>query len=161
MATPLWIKQMLEARGIHFEELHHRTAYTAQEVAGNEHVSGRRVAKVVAAVADGKFVEVILPANRRVDLERLRETLDAREVRLASEKEMATVFNDVEPGAIPPLRHWENVKVLLDHSMIVDGDILFQAGTHEDAIRLNFRDWYELAHPEVATLSVAGEPVQA
>jgi len=30
MATPLWIRRMLELRGIPFEEQHHREAYTAQ-----------------------------------------------------------------------------------------------------------------------------------
>jgi Ala-tRNA(Pro) deacylase len=155
MSAPLWIKQMLQARGIPFEELRHHKAYTAQEVAGREHVSGRRMAKVVAALADDRFVEVILPANRRLDLERMKETLEARSARLASEQEMEKVFTDAEVGAAPPLRHWEGVEVLMDRSLIGEDDIVFQAGTHEDAIRVKLRDWFDLVHPQVATLSVA------
>jgi Ala-tRNA(Pro) deacylase len=152
---------MLRARGVPFEEFHHPAAYTAQEVAQREHVSGRRVAKVVAAVVDGRFIELIVPANRRVRLDQVREVLRAREARLASEKEMEEVFGDCEVGAIPPLRHWEGVDLLMDRSLQVAGDILFQAGTHEDAIRVRFRDWSELVRPQVATFSEPAEPAPA
>jgi Ala-tRNA(Pro) deacylase len=64
MATPMWIRKMLELRGIAFEEMHHPEAYTAQEVAQREHFSGHHVAKVVVVIADGRPVELILPASR-------------------------------------------------------------------------------------------------
>jgi len=161
MATPTWIRKMLELRGIPFEELHHDEVYTAQKVAQREHVSGHRVAKVVVVMADGRPVELILPASRHVNLEQARTVLHAQEIRLATEAEMEKCFTDCELGAIPALRHWENVEVLMDRSLNVEGPILFQAGTHADAVRLNFQDWYELVHPQVATFSEPGEVVHA
>lgn len=158
MATPLWIRHMLQLRGIRFEELHHAEVYTTQEVAQREHISGHRVAKVVVVMADGRPVELILPASRHINLDRVRTVLQAREVRLATEEEMERFFADCELGAVPPLRHWRGVDVLMDRSFNVEGDILFQAGTHQDAVRLNFRDWYELVNPQVATFS---EPAEA
>jgi Ala-tRNA(Pro) deacylase len=153
MATPMWIRRMLELRGIPFEELHHRDAYTAQEVAQREHFSGHRVAKVVVVMADGRPFELILPASRHVDLERVRTALGARQVRLASEEEMEKMFPGCEVGAVPALRQWEGVGVLMDRALNVEGDILFQAGTHSDAVRLNFHDWYEMVNPQVVTIS--------
>jgi Ala-tRNA(Pro) deacylase len=155
MATPKWIRTMLEARGIPYRELHHREVFTSQQVAHEEHVSGHRVAKVVVVIADGRPVELILPASRHVDLERVREALGAGEVRLASETEMERHFTDCEVGAIPALRHWEGVGVVMDESLKVEGEIVFQAGTHRDAVRLNYRDWYELVGPQVATFAAA------
>jgi Ala-tRNA(Pro) deacylase len=148
---------MLRLRGIPFEELHHPQAYTAQEVARREHVSGHRVAKVVVVVADGRPVELILPASRRVNLGRVRSVLGAREARLATEEEMAACFRDCEVGAIPALRHWQDVAVLMDQALNVEGDIVFQAGTHQDAVRLNLRDWYEMVRPQVATFADPAE----
>jgi Ala-tRNA(Pro) deacylase len=153
MATITWIKSMLDRRGIAYEERHHRAAFSAQEVAQSEHISGHRVAKVVVALADGRPVELILPASRRVALDRLKELLVAEEVRLASEAEMGRIFGDCETGAIPPLRHWKDVAVLMDASMPDAGDLVFQAGTHEDAIRLNVRDWLGLVEPLVGSFS--------
>lgn len=153
MATPNWIRKMLEHRGIRFEELHHTEAYTAQDVAHREHVSGHRVAKVVVAMVDGRPVELVLPASRKVNLDRAKTVLHAQEIRLASEEEMEKIFPDSAVGATPPLRHWQDVEVLMDRALTVEGEILFQAGTHTDAILLNFRDWYEMVKPQVATFS--------
>jgi Ala-tRNA(Pro) deacylase len=161
MATPYWIRTMLELRGIPFEELQHPDVYTAQEVAQREHFSGHRVAKVVVVMADGRPFELILPASRHVNLDRVRKILCAGEVRLATEKEMKAFFTDCEVGAIPALRHWKKVGVLMDPSLEVEGDILFQAGTHHDAVRLKFWDWYELVEPEVVSFSEPAEPALA
>lgn len=153
MATARWIREMLTGRGIPFQELHHREVFTSQEVAQCEHVSGHHVAKVVVAMADGRPVELVLPASRRVALKKVKGILGAKEVRLASEAEMERFFQDCELGAVPPLRHWKDVEVLMDESLNVTGDILFQAGTHEDAVRLRFGDWYDLVLPRVADFS--------
>src|SRR6516225_8743505 len=153
MATATWIKNMLETRGVAYEELHHRVAFTAQEVAQSEHVSGHCLAKVVVAMADGQPVELILPASRRVVLDRVRRLLGASAVRLASEAEMDKTFTDCETGAIPPLRHWKDVTVLMDASMSYARDLVFQAGTHEDAIRMNFQDWLAMVSPRVEFFS--------
>src|SRR3712207_1568386 len=112
MSTATWIRNELEQRGVAYEEVHHPEAYTAQQVAQCEHFSGHRVAKVVVVMADGRPVELILPASRRVNLDRVRQLLAAREVRLATEPEMERYFPDCETGAIPPLRHWQGVEVL-------------------------------------------------
>jgi Ala-tRNA(Pro) deacylase len=148
---------MLQLRGIPFEELHHTEVFTAQEVAQREHFSGHRVAKVVVAIADGRPVELILPASKHVNLDRVRTVLHAHELRLATEQEIEKFFTDCEVGAIPALRHWKDVDVLMDRSLNVAGPILFQAGTHEDAVRLDFQDWYELVKPQVATFSEPAE----
>ena len=127
-------------------------------MAQREHVSGHRVAKVVVVIADGRPVELILPASRRVALDWVRELLGVGEIRLATEEELGRYFTGCELGAIPALRHWEGVPVLMDRALDVEGDILFQAGTHADAVRLNFRDWYKLVRPQVASFS---EPAEA
>jgi Ala-tRNA(Pro) deacylase len=148
----------LQLRGIPFAEYHHTDAYTAQEVAHREHFSGHHVAKVVVAMADGRPVELILPASRRVCLERVGQLLGARDIRLASEEEMALIFDDCETGAIPPLREWPGVEVLMDESLDVRGDILFQAGTHQDAIRVSFAEWFAMVRPCVLHFCEPLEP---
>jgi Ala-tRNA(Pro) deacylase len=100
-------------------------------------------------------VELILPASRRVRLERVQRLLGAREVRLATEPEMEQYFKDCETGAIPPLRHWQNVEVLMDTAMQVAGNILFPAGTHRDAVSMRFEDWFRIVNPPVASFSEA------
>jgi Ala-tRNA(Pro) deacylase len=148
---------MLTLRGIPYEELHHPDAYTAQQVAQYEHVSGHRVAKVVVVIADEFPVELILPASRRIVLETVRKVLRADEVRLAGEDELEKYFADCEVGAVPALRHWSCMPVYMDTALNVEGDIVFQAATHTDAVRLKFQDWYALVKPQIASFS---QPVE-
>jgi Ala-tRNA(Pro) deacylase len=155
MSTATWVRSELEQSGAAFEEMHHAEAFTAQTLARSEHVSGHRVAKVVVAMVDGRPVELILPASRRVCLDRVQRLLGAQVVRLASEKEMEQQFGDCETGAIPPLRHWQNVEVLMDTAMQVPGNILFPAGTHCDAVSMRFEDWFRIVNPPVASFSEA------
>lgn len=154
MSARTWVTKMLERHGVPFEARYHEDAFTAQQVAEHEHFSGRRVAKVVVVNADGRLIELVLPATRQVSLERVREVLKARDVRLATEQEMERHFCEVEVGAEPPLRHWPDVSIVMDKSMRLNGGILLQAGTHTDAVRVRFDDWFNLVHPRVESFSV-------
>jgi Ala-tRNA(Pro) deacylase len=142
---------ILELRGIRFEEVHHP---------GPEDVKGQRVAKTVVVMADGRPVTLVLPTNRQVALGRVCDILGAEEARLANDEEMARLFPECEPGAIAPLRHWD-VPVLMDRSLYGEGDIVIQAGKHDDAIRLKFRDWYDMVRPRIALFSEPLEPAPA
>ena len=155
MAAVEWVRKMLEMRGVPYQELHHREAFTAQEVAHLEHVSGHRVAKVVCIMADGQPVELVLPASRRVQLDAVRTLLGVQEVRLASEQELERYFPDCEVGAMPALRHWRGVEVIMDGHLCCGGDVVLPAGTHRDAVRMKFDDWFALVQPRVELLSEA------
>src|SRR5947209_19706904 len=96
-------------------------------------------------MADARPVEQVLPASRRIDLDRLRDILRAREVRLASEKEMERCFTDCEVGAVPALRHWDGVDMIMDGHLCRGGDIFILGGTHRDAFRMRFDDWFAMA----------------
>ncbi len=149
MATATWVRDELDRKGVAYQELHHPDAYTAQELAQREHVSGHRVAKVVGVMVDGRPVELVLPASRRVLLERVRDLLGAKEARLASEEELQRCFPDCEVGAIPALRHWGGVDVMMDGNLCCAGDIVILGGTHRDAIRMRFDDWFGMVAPRV------------
>ncbi len=88
------LERLFAQEGIEYRVTRHTPAYTAQEVANVEHISGYAVAKVVIAVADDRPVMLVLPAPHRVDLELVRAGLRAGSVRLAEEREFAGLFPD-------------------------------------------------------------------
>ncbi|MHC4055802.1 aminoacyl-tRNA deacylase, partial [Bradyrhizobium sp. 25ACV] len=87
---------------------------------------------------NGRPVELVVPASRRINLDLVREVLGARELRLATEDELQRFFTGCETGAIPALRHWQGIEVVMDGNLHVDDDILIQGGTHRDAVRMRF-----------------------
>ena len=143
----------LRRNQVAFQIQHHAVAFTAQEVAASEHVSGRMVAKVVMAFADERLVMLVLPANRRVDLLRAAGALGARKVRLAREQEFANAFPGSDPGAMPPFGNLYHLPVYVDGALAEHETIVCRAGTHTDTISLRYADFLRLVQPVVADLA--------
>jgi len=147
------LEQYLREQSVPFQVQHHPETFTAQELAASEHVSGKSVAKVVMVLADGQLVMLALPAPDHVDLAKVRTLLGARDVRLAGEADFASWFPDCEVGAMPPFGHLYELALYLDESLVDDGTIYFQAGTHTDTISMSFADYQRLAHPAIAVFA--------
>ena len=141
--------KLLDLKKIPYEHRVHPTALTAQQVAAAEHVPGSIVAKTVVV----KFVMAFLPASAKLDLPALRETLRANELRLAKEAEFYGLFPDSELGAMPPFGNLYGLPVYADESLARDRAILFNAGTHRDAIRMSYRDFTRLAEPKICSFA--------
>src|SRR5436853_1923432 len=97
------VQDYLDQLGVNYRLSRHDTAYTAADLAHMEHIPGRKVIKPVVVKADGQFVMCALPASHRIDLETLRNQLQANEVQLADEHELQQIFKDCEMGAEPPI----------------------------------------------------------
>jgi Ala-tRNA(Pro) deacylase len=142
------IKRLLDAGGTHYDMLPHREAFTAQEVAETSHVSGRRLAKVlIAKEHDGRYLMVVLPAPCRADLIALRDAAGTRRLSLASEGELAALFPDCDTGAMPPFGNSYNLPVYIDACFARAGDFFFQAGNHQEIVRMPYEDFERLVHP--------------
>jgi Ala-tRNA(Pro) deacylase len=154
MAILAKLKTLLDDNRVPYETLKHDIAYTAQELAHAEHVSGKFHAKVVMVKADGNDVMTVLPANYRVDLERLQAAL-GKPARLATEAEFKTLFPDCEVGTMPPFGNFYGLPVYVDELLTKDEFIVFQAGTHADAVKMSYKDYERLARPSVASFSIS------
>ena len=96
---------------------------------------------------------MVLPADRMIDFDKM-PSLTGRTVTLAKEDEFKSLFPDCEPGAMPPFGELYGVPTYVDRTLAGDDDIVFEAGTHTDAMKMNYREWERLAHPVVADFSV-------
>ncbi|MFN3467833.1 MAG: aminoacyl-tRNA deacylase, partial [Candidatus Brocadiales bacterium] len=59
-------------------------------------------------------------------------------------------FPDCDVGAMPPFGHLYNVEVYADKSLSKDEEIIFQAGSHVEAVRMKYKDFEKLAKPKIA-----------
>jgi Ala-tRNA(Pro) deacylase len=143
------ISQFLQRSGVPFTVVAHRTAFTAQEDAAVLHVPGRMWAKTVVCLADGEPVLAVLPAHYAVDIGQLRQLVGATALRLANEVELAPLYPECELGAMPPLGPLFNQRVFVDETLTADKEILFNAGTHTDAVRMSLDDFMALVRPRV------------
>ncbi|QXD14506.1 YbaK/EbsC family protein [Rhodocaloribacter litoris] len=141
------LKSYLDANGVKYVTISHSPAFTAQEVAASAHVPGREMAKTVMIKVDGKMAMAVLPATFKVDLEMLRQALGAQNVELATEEEFKDLFPDCELGAMPPFGNLYGMDVFMAATLAEDEEIVFNAGTHTELIRMAFPDYVRLVKP--------------
>ena len=152
MPMPTRIKNHLELHKIPYSLVTHPSSYTAQGAAAVMHVSGREVAKTVVVQGGKDYYLVVLPASYHVKPEKLAQVIGGP-IRLASEDEFYSLFPDCELGAMPPLGELYGLCVFVDESLAADREIIFNAGTHRDAIRMNYYDFVRLAKPTVCSIA--------
>ncbi len=138
MAIPIPIREFLHDRHIDFRVLTHPTAFTAQEEAAVTHVPGLQWAKTVVCFADDEPILAVLPAHYSIDLERLRAAVGCTQLRLAREAEMVNLYPGCEAGAMPPLGPLYGQRMFIDESLAQDVEVVFNAGTHVDAVRMRY-----------------------
>ena len=147
------LESLLRERGIDYEKHTHATAYTAQNLAHAEHVSGFMVAKPVIVMGASGPTMCVVPAPKHVDLKRAAEVLREPEVRLATESEMADLFPDCELGAEPPVGSLFGMKTVMDAQLKEDEFLIMQAGSHTESIKIAREDWERLCEPVAASIA--------
>jgi Ala-tRNA(Pro) deacylase len=149
----------LDENKISYEILRHPEAVTAQRIAEAEHVKGRHHAKVVMVKSGAQHLMVVLPAEHLIDLQKLAK-IAGQDVSLESEGEFESLFPDCAIGAMPPFGNLYDVPTYVDKSLAEEDYIVFEAGTHTETIKLNYRDYEKIVKPRVADLAIKIHPTK-
>ncbi len=147
------LKEFLDREKIKYVSIVHSTAYTAQEVAASAHITGRELAKTIIVELDGQMAMAVLPANRKIVLQDLREVTGSDQVKFASEEEFKKQFPDCETGAMPPFGNLYGMDVYAAEALTENDQIAFNAGSHTEVIKLAYRDFERLVQPKVVSFT--------
>jgi Ala-tRNA(Pro) deacylase len=137
------LQSYLEAQAIAFDEVPHAPALCASDNAQAAHISGNSLAKGVVLKSGDSYMMAVVPASRRVRLDALGNML-GREVALASESEIRPLFADCEIGAVPPVGAAYGLDMIVDDSLMGDGDVYFEGGDHRTLVHLNADGWRQM-----------------
>ena len=149
--------EYLDRHDIRYFHSGHPIAFTALDVARAEHLPAAAMAKTVVFYSDHTgYAMAVVPANSRVDLEKLMNISGAHHVRLATEFEIGRIFAESELGAMPPFGPLFDMPVFVDEAIARQPSIAFNAGTHRDVIHMSFRDFRRLVEPLVASFARQG-----
>lgn len=149
MAVTASVQEFLRRSNVSYTVFPHLPAYTAQEEAAITHVPGRDWAKAVVCFADGEPIQAVLPADLDVDLGRLLVLAGAETLRLAREDELEWLYPDCERGAMPPLGPLYKQRVFVDESLAAEPQVVFNGGTHGDAVCMRYEDFAAVTRPVV------------
>ena len=143
MAVAATVKRFLDQQAIHYELISHPHTGSSHETAQAAHVPEDHIAKGVLVKDQIGYALVVIPADNRVEMAHLRRELN-RDLQLASEPEIRKLFSDCETGAVPPLGVAYGVETILDDSLTSLADLYFEAGDHDQLIRVNADDFATL-----------------
>ena len=144
------IKAYLADHRVAHQVLLHAPAPSASRLAGAVHVPGDRVAKAVLVVTPDGYSLAVLPATQRVDLDRLAAVLHADAIRLATEAEVAAIFDDCELGSVPPFGHLYGLPTVVDSSLAGGAEVVVEGNARHEGLRLRYRDFEALESPRRA-----------
>ncbi len=153
MAVMQRLKELLDQAGVAYQVATHPPAYTAQEVAQAQHVPGRELVKVVVIRTSAGFALLALPATHRVALNRTHAFLSDPQARLATEQEFRDLFPQCEIGAMPPFGNLFGLPLYVDESLARDENIVFNAGSHTETVRMRYQDFLRVAQPVICSFA--------
>jgi Ala-tRNA(Pro) deacylase len=148
---------LLDEHGIEYGIETHPRAVTAQRLAASEGISGYDIAKPVLLAIGSELAMVVIPGAEIVDLERASAALGNNDVRLATEEEFVSVFDDCEPGAEPPFGNLYGIPTFLDEDLRAREHIVCRDGSHTETITIAMADYLRLVRPEI--VDVATTPI--
>lgn len=130
------LEQYLHSHDVTYDLVGHPHSESAQRTAAAAHVPGDRLAKSVILEDDDGYVMAVIPSTHRLDLGLLHRQYH-RFLGLAVEQELADLFTDCEPGAVPPVGAAYGMPTIVDDALLEQPEVYLEAGDHEELIRLS------------------------
>lgn len=142
MAATALVDRLRQAQ-VTFELLPHRRSETSSGKARALGVLPQETAKTVVVRAGRRLVRVVLPASERLDLGKLQRAL-GEPAELVHESELAAAYPEFELGAVPPFGGRSD-QVVVDWRLTGAEWVVFEAGAHDESVRLRSVDLLDLA----------------
>lgn len=136
-------QRYLVQHNVAYDLMLHPHTGSSHETAEAAHVSENHIAKAVVVKNEVGYALVVIPASHQLRLKHLRHELQ-RDFQLVPEDELARLFEDCEPGAVPPLGPAYGIETLLDNALTTLADVYFEAGDHEQLVHLSGEEFLSL-----------------
>jgi len=152
------IETILEKNNVWYERFEHEEVRTSEEAANvreGYNISQGAKALIVRIKKTGekKFIMLVLPGDKRFDVKKTKEILDAKDIRFASEEEVEKITNGIKPGGVPPFGNLFNLPVYADRRVFDQEKIIFNAGDKRISIGMYSEDYKNLVKPNIELLT--------
>lgn len=149
------ITDLLTKHDAWFETFEHQPVRTSEEAAklrdGYSLQQGAKaiIARIKFSQADKKFIMLVLPGDRRFDKHKVLQYFSAKDIRFATEEEVAQITQGVQVGGVPPFGNLFNLEVVVDPSLFQNEKIIFNAGDRSFSIGMKSMDYQKIVSPTV------------
>lgn len=137
------LQSWLEKHGVIYDLHPHPRTMSSRETAEAAHVPPDHIAKAVIVRDNEGFAMVVIPGSDWLRLQALQEEA-GREFGLADESDIDRLFDDCEPGAIPPMGPARGLETFVDEKLLSLANVYFEAGDHRQLVHVRGEDFHNL-----------------
>src|SRR3989338_5974942 len=124
------ILDQLKKNNFWHETFEHETVLTSEEAAK------AIIVRVKEKSGNKYFLMLVLPADQKINIDKLKIDLDAKDIRFASEDEVLELTGGVKPGGVPPFGNLFGLKVIADPTLFENTKIIFNAGDRRFSVAM-------------------------
>ena len=99
------------------------------------------------------------PKTLNMDPEKAEKAI-GKVVSLDKEQEFKSLFPDCAIGAMPPFGNLYGLSTYVEKHLAEQDYIVFEAGTHTDAIKMSYRDYDTIVKPKVEEVAIKLQPMK-
>ena len=98
------------------------------------------------------FIMLVFPADQKFDSAKVKQSLNVKNIRFATETEVADITGGVQIGGVPPFGNLFNLDVYADPSLFKNEKIVFNAGDRGFSVAIKSADYQILVAPNIKEL---------
>lgn len=144
MAISQHLSSYLQDCGARYEVCSHAHSRSSAETAHKANLLPSQLAKSVILEDDDGYVMAVIPSDKRVMVGELARMLGRPRLRLSDEENIARMFRDCEPGAIPALGMPWGIETVVDDELEENAEVYMEAGDHEQLLRMSHEQFHAL-----------------
>ncbi len=142
------IKNKLNKSGCKYKIIKHEAVLTCRDAANVRGTKVEQGAKALILVGDKNPLMAVLSCANKLSFRKVKYYMNVKDLRMATKDEVKEI-SSVEIGAVPPWGSLVNLKTYVDKQLIVNEEIVYNAGDHCISIVMNTSDYLDLEKPIV------------
>lgn len=152
------IVDLLKQNRYLFETFEHEAVRTSEEAAkvrrGYSIEQGAK-ALIVRLKTNGQseFIMLVMPAHLRLDTKKAKQHLQTKDLRFATEEEIAQITGGVQIGGVPPFGNIFHIKTIVDPQLFLNEKIVFNAGDRRYSVAMLSQDYKNFVNPTVIDIT--------
>lgn len=153
------IKNLLDEFHYQYKTFEHEEVGTSEEAAamrpeytlaqGAKALIVRLKLKGVPPEQEKQFVQIVVPGDAKFDVKKVKQVLNAKDVRFATPEEVGELTDGVKPGGVPPFGMLWQLPVYVEKTLLENDEIIFNAGDRRYSIAMKSTDYLSVVKPEV------------
>jgi Ala-tRNA(Pro) deacylase len=148
------LEKFLKENKIQYQEVEHKTVYTAHDKAATLRVPEKTIGKTLVIKIDRDLALVLIPGNKNFDKGKFKKIFNdwrkktnqkpVKKVDFVSEVLMKNHLKGVKVGAVPPFGRLFKLPAFIDKTLEKEKETILNSGNYNSSIKIKQREFKKI-----------------